>query len=157
MRKNPFDKYVKNELAIHKSIADYLNYQYPDKIGFHTPNESRKTAFERFITSITYVKPGVPDFMLFDTTEFISSFKILAMEVKYGNNTPTDAQIKFLDYFDGYCVWSFDSAKRIIDYFYSGSENNLYYCIIGNQMGNNFYRYNVLPDDNLPKSIIKQV
>lgn len=114
MKTNPFLKYIKGETAIHFAVAEYLQYQYPDVMFHHSPNESKRTPFERFLVSKMGVSAGFPDFVIY------GEGYTLYLELKFGNNTPTDSQslwLRFLN--DGgnysFVCWSFESAKYIID------------------------------------------
>ncbi len=116
MKRNPFDKFIKGETAIHIQVAEYLQYQYPNVMFHHSPNEARRTAFERYLISKMGVSAGFPDFVIYG--EGIT----LALELKYKDNTPTDTQLTWLEHFhlrdDHYSAvaWSFESAKLFIDF-----------------------------------------
>ena len=114
MKRNPFDKFIKGETAIHIQVAEYLQYQYPNVMFHHSPNEARRTPFERYLISKMGVSAGFPDFVIY------GDIKTLYLELKYGNNTPTEDQKKWLNYLgkDNYTfvAWSFESAKEIIDF-----------------------------------------
>ena len=115
MKRNPFDKFIKGETAIHIQVAEYLQYQYPNVMFHHSPNEARRTPFERYLISKMGVSAGFPDFVIYGFNYTI------ALELKYKDNTPTEAQLKWLKHFNLYSrvfpfvAWSFESAKYIID------------------------------------------
>lgn len=115
MKRNPFDKFIKGETAIHIQVAEYLQYQYPNVMFHHSPNEARRTPFERYLVSKMGVSAGFPDFVIYG---FVNT---IALELKYKNNTPTDVQLKWLKHFNviyktsSFVAWSFESAKYIID------------------------------------------
>lgn len=63
---NPFLKYLTEEQKDHASLCKYLEYQYPQLLWWHTPNEGKKTAFERFLFAIMGGKKGVSDFIIIE-------------------------------------------------------------------------------------------
>jgi hypothetical protein len=65
MRKaNPFDKFLTNEQSEHAALAQWLNLQHKTLLWWHTPNEGRKTPFERYLCDRMGVKKGVSDFVI---------------------------------------------------------------------------------------------
>lgn len=121
MKTNPFLKYIKGETAIHFAVAEYLQYQYPDVMFHHSPNESKRTPFERFLVSKMGVSAGFPDFVIYDNDCAIY------LELKYKDNTPTESQLKWLSYLMksnyAFVAWSYESAKSIIDFVLSEKTN----------------------------------
>ena len=116
---NPFQKYIKGETALHIAVCEYVSYQYPEVLIHHSPNEGKRSPFERYLIKRMNVSSGFPDLM------FVGKGKILFLELKYGNNIPSESQMKWLselwDYENVYSdvcsaiAWSFESAKKIID------------------------------------------
>ena len=43
-----FKKYLGEEDKLQRSVVTYLNWEYPEAIFTHVPNEGRRTPFERF-------------------------------------------------------------------------------------------------------------
>ena len=153
MKRNPFDKFIKGETAIHIQVAEYLQYQYPNVMFHHSPNEARRTPFERYLISKMGVSAGFPDFIIYG--EGIT----LALELKYKDNTPTDAQLNWLKHFNSmadvfsFVAWSFESAKYIIDEYLTNTEMSLdYYARLD---GSLFTEYVVDTQDILPAKIKK--
>ena len=153
MKRNPFDKFIKGETAIHIQVAEYLQYQYPNVMFHHSPNEARRTPFERYLISKMGVSAGFPDFIIYGFNHTI------ALELKYKNNTPTDAQLKWLKHLNSYprvssfVAWSFESAKYIIDEYLTNTEMSLdYYARLD---GSLFTEYVVDTQDILPAKIKK--
>ena len=153
MKKNPFNKFIKGETAIHIAVAEYLQYQYPNVMFHHSPNEARRTPFERYLISKMGVSAGFPDFVIYG--EGIT----LALELKYKDNTPTDAQLNWLKHFNSmadvfsFVAWSFESAKYIIDEYLTNTEMSLdYYARLD---GSLFTEYVIDTEDILPAKIKK--
>lgn len=131
-RKNPFNKFIKGETALHIAVCEYIAYQHPDLLFHHSPNEGKRSPFERYLIKRMNVSSGFPDLMIVDSKEN----KTLFLELKYGNNIPTESQIKWLVHLsklDNVYVrvaWTFQSAINIIkevfdnDYFYNGLQKN---------------------------------
>lgn len=112
---NPFQKYIKGETALHIAVCEYVSYQYPEVLIHHSPNEGKRTPFERYLIKRMNVSSGFPDLMI------VGKRKILFLELKYGNNIPSESQMKWLSelriakkVYSG-IAWSFESAKIIID------------------------------------------
>jgi hypothetical protein len=61
---NPFDSYLTAEDTLHIAICEYLELQYPNVLFYHTPNEGKKSAFERFKASKLRVLSGVSDLVI---------------------------------------------------------------------------------------------
>jgi len=124
MKRNPFDKFIKGETKIHIQVAEYLQYQYPNVMFHHSPNEAKRTPFERYLVSKMGVSAGFPDFIIY------GFHNTIALELKYKDNTPTDAQLKWLHHFQftpktySFVAWSFESAKLIIDKYIGEHINN---------------------------------
>lgn len=60
---NPFYKYLSFEDRQHIEIVNYIKDKLPEVIAFHSPNESKKSAFERYKASLMGVMKGIPDFV----------------------------------------------------------------------------------------------
>ena len=155
MKKNPFNKFIKGETAIHIQVAEYLQWQYPNVMFHHSPNEARRTPFERYLISKMGVSAGFPDFVIYGEEYTI------ALELKYKNNTPTDAQLKWLQHFNGkadcvsFVAWSFESARYMIDQYLTNNEIALYdYARLD---GSLFIEYVIDYKDILPAKIKKQL
>jgi len=77
---NPFDKYLSAEDIEHRAVANYLNglqLKDPTLLWWHTPNEGKKSPYERFKSAILGIKSGVPDF-------FIARPKFIAGDFIFG-------------------------------------------------------------------------
>ena len=149
MKKNPFNKFIKGETAIHIQVAEYLQYQYPNVMFHHSPNEARRTPFERYLISKMGVSAGFPDFVIYGFNYTI------ALELKYKDNTPTEAQLKWLKHFSmtpdtySFVTWSFESAKKIIDEYLNKNR----YAVSINYLF--LQSYSVDTEDILPAKIKK--
>lgn len=150
MKANPFMKYIKGETAIHFAVAEYLQYQYPHVMFHHSPNESKRTPFERFLVSKMGVSAGFPDFVIY------GGQKDIYLELKYKDNTPTDSQLKWLKHFymddkNFPCVaWSFESAKNLINSIFKKGDSGIIYSIINSS-------YYIDSADSLPSKIKKLI
>lgn len=64
MRVNNFAKFLSYEDTEHVQVVNFLKDKLPsDVIWFHVPNESKKSAFERYKHSIMGSKKGMSDFV----------------------------------------------------------------------------------------------
>ena len=61
---NPFDSYLTAEDTLHVAICEYLELQYPKVLFYHTPNEGKKSPFERFKASKLRMLSGVSDLVI---------------------------------------------------------------------------------------------
>lgn len=91
---NAFDKYLTGEDKLQHAVILYLQMQYPEALWTHTPNEGRRTPFERYKLKYLGAKSGVPDLMIFTPNDYYNG---LAIELKYKKNKPTANQKKWLD------------------------------------------------------------
>ena len=63
---NPFNKFLSAEQREHTALCKWLSLQYPNLLWWHTPNESKKTPFERFLFTVMGGKRGVSDFVFIE-------------------------------------------------------------------------------------------
>lgn len=113
---NPFDKYLKPEDLIHIQVCSYIKYQYPWVVIHHSPNEGKRSAFERYLLKKLFVSSGFPDLILFCRKKK----KVIVLELKFGNNKPTDNQHFYLELFNDIgipAMWTnkYEAAKDFID------------------------------------------
>lgn len=119
-RQNPFDKYIKGETALHIAVCEYVAYQYPEILIHHSPNEGKRTPFERYLIKRMNVSSGFPDLMLVD----VKQNKILYLELKFGKNKLTANQsnwLKSLSLLNNVkcdTAWHFNTAIDIIDNYF---------------------------------------
>jgi hypothetical protein len=73
MRINPFYKYLSQEDHIHITVVNHLNHYCQDVPWWHTPNEGRRTPFERYKQSLLGIKSGVPDICILKQKYKVSS------------------------------------------------------------------------------------
>jgi hypothetical protein len=117
---NPFYKYIGKEDHLHIQVTQYLNTQYPKVLWHHSPNEGKRSAFERFKTSVLGVKSGCPDILIFNP---IHPFVGLAIELKIKPNKVSSNQKEFLANLLS-CGWmtvvcyTFEETKHIIDEYF---------------------------------------
>lgn len=60
-RPNPFFKYLTKEDFLNIDVANYLNDNYPNVLWWHTPNEGKRSNFERYKATLLGMRSGVPD------------------------------------------------------------------------------------------------
>ena len=80
------------ELALHRSIIDYINHVLPDHCGFHIPNGERRDARTAAKLKSMGVRAGVPDFAL-----PYHGGRILFLEFKAGKGRASVAQNAYFD------------------------------------------------------------
>lgn len=83
---------------------------------YHVPNEARRTAATAGILKSMGMEPGIPDLILDHPA---GRYHGLRIEMKYGKNNPTPAQIDWMRRMQsaGYavaCVWSAALAIRLL-------------------------------------------
>lgn len=113
VKKNPFEKYLKGENILHVQVCRYVKLQYPEAVIHHSPNEGKRSAFERYLMSVMEVSSGFPDLLIFYKD------RVIALELKFGKNRPTTNQAQWLALLSKFmpASWrnSFDGAKEFID------------------------------------------
>ena len=119
MRKNPFWRFLKPEDHLQYQVCQYITLQYPDVRYYHTPNEGKRSAFERFLISILGVKSGVPDLVVPVARH---GYHGLYLELKTGTKKPTLNQKNWLSYLrdQGYrATWlnDFDKIRELLDWY----------------------------------------
>jgi len=113
MKVNPFSRRLRPEDRLHANVCDYILFKYPGAKIHHSPNEGKRTAFERYLLKVLHVSSGFPDLLVF--------YKgvVIAIELKAGKNTLTTNQRNWLlllhQYFPAACCRDFDEATRFID------------------------------------------
>lgn len=141
MKYNPFSKYLGNEDKLHISICNYISSQYPEYRIHHSPNEGKRSKFERYKISEMGVSTGFPDL------EIHTGKEVIYFEIKFGDNIPTDNQSNWLRYLkNSYVVYSLDSAMKILLNYEKGYDIYPYDSHCG---------INFLKSDNIPKRFFK--
>ena len=92
-RKNGFEKYLTQENKFQRAVAQWLDMQHPNLLWWHTPNEGKRSNFERWLAKILGMRAGVSDIVILQPNK---SFHGIVMELKVGKNKCTPAQSKFL-------------------------------------------------------------
>ena len=123
---NPFYKYLTKEDHLHRAILVYCEFQYPNCFLHHSPNEGKRSKFERFKAKYLGMDKGFPDLIWLDPNK---GYNGLALEVKviYDNgakNKPSKYQIDKIDKLENRnwfvkVIWTFDEAKKIIDWYFN--------------------------------------
>ena len=63
---NPYDKYITRETHEHMKLCTWLKIQHRHLFWWHTPNEGKKSAFERYLYSRMGARKGVADFIIIE-------------------------------------------------------------------------------------------
>lgn len=106
---NPFRKFLTKENLFHEAVITYFKVQHPKIFITHHPNESKKTAFERFLYKILGVKTGIPDILIFTPRK---GFNGLAIELKIKPNKPSTIQNECMNELKA-CNWRVEVAYDI--------------------------------------------
>lgn len=93
-KQNPLRKFLTREDLMAEGFIIYVKSQYPKLFFWHTPNEGRRTAFQRLVWSITGSKAGVSDYIIISP---VPEHKGLVLELKVPPNKLTPDQRVFLD------------------------------------------------------------
>jgi len=116
-RINPFLKYLGKEDHLQHQVYNYYLYTYRKKaLFFHTPNESKRSPFERFKAKYLGILAGVSDIIM------VKDHNVLFLELKIKYNKPTENQEIFLANtkifgFTSEIAYTFEDATKIIDEF----------------------------------------
>jgi len=116
MKVNPFSRRLRPEDKLHASVCDYILWTYPGAVIHHSPNEGKRTAFERYLMKVLRVSSGFPDLLIFYHGQMI------AIELKTGKNSMTVNQQRWIamlnEYFPASCCTGFDEATAFIDEYF---------------------------------------
>jgi hypothetical protein len=108
-----FARMLRPEDRLQSNVCDYILFKYRGAAIHHSPNEGKRTAFERYLIKVLHVSSGFPDLLIF------YKGKMIALELKAGKNTMTPNQRLWLTVLAGYmptaCCWGFDEATKFID------------------------------------------
>ena len=108
---NPFDKYFGPEDHLQHQVITWLQWQYPNLKYHHSPNEGKRSEFEKYKYKYLGSDSGFPDLI------FPSLFMVIELKVKF--NKTTEAQDKWLAYFKSIgwkaeVCYDFESAQSLI-------------------------------------------
>ena len=112
-----FKRFLGKEDCLHHAVYDYLLLKYRGKAMFwHTPNEGKRSPFERWKAKYLGIMSGVSDWIIMKKGD------TLYLELKWGKNQLSDNQKIFLENVVTFgnsanVAWTFDEAKKIIDKF----------------------------------------
>lgn len=111
---NTYDQYLTEEDKLHIGVIQYLAHAYPKAIYHHSPNEGKRTPFERYKVKKLGLKKGFPDLII------IHNGVTLALELKTIKGSGTYEQYEWLNalYKNGWksgMAFGFDEATDIID------------------------------------------
>lgn len=109
----PFSKRLRPEDKLHANVCQYILFKYPSAKIHHSPNEGKRSAFERYMLKVLHVSSGWPDLIV------VYNDKIIAIELKEGKNKATANQEAWLmilsQFFPVGCCVGFDEATKFID------------------------------------------
>jgi hypothetical protein len=114
---NPFDKYLGPEDILGGQCAKWLFVQYPKLLWWHTPNEGRRTPFERYRADLLGIKRGVSDILIMEARNGSNG---LIIELKAGRNKCTPEQLDFLEKmkqrnYSTAVVYKFEDFQQIVN------------------------------------------
>lgn len=127
-KKNPFEKFLGPEDHFQKKVIDLMRWQYKGVKYHHSPNEGKRSPFERFKFSWLGGDSGFPDIII--------PKWLLVMELKCGDNKPSPAQWEWIDYFNGIgwdadVYYTMDAVEKVLkrkaeqyNYFASSDHGN---------------------------------
>lgn len=104
-------------------VMNYLRYQYPNALFFHTPNGGYRNPLEAKKMKRMGVLPGVPDIIIANPNK---NFNGLCIELKIKPNKPTENQLEVIGKFENIkwkvnVCYDFDSAKETIDNYFKNN------------------------------------
>jgi hypothetical protein len=109
---NPFRKYLTEEDLLQEAVMKYIALEYPWVFAYHTTNEGRRTAFERYKFKVLGGCAGIPDIHIPSKNLWIE------LKTKKGKleDTQKETIVKLRE--SGQTVevcFGFDQAKAVID------------------------------------------
>lgn len=122
MKHNNFNKYLGNEDRLQIAVCEYVHLQYKGAAIHHSPNEGKRTKFERFKLSVLGCKSGYPDLHIIHNGKqvFIELKTKANKALKIRSGKISDNQQAWIDVFNNngipaYVCFGFDEAKAAID------------------------------------------
>ena len=111
---NPFEKFLTEEDRLQANVIKYCKAQYPGMLISHSPNEGKRTKFERYKATVLGVSSGFPDLTL------IYNGKTLYLELKTPKGKPTANQKRWNadltnNGLNAVITYGFDNTKLVID------------------------------------------
>ena len=79
---NAFTKYLGPEDHLHIQVVNYIKWKYRGAVVHHSPNEGKRSPFERWKIEQLHVSPGFPDLIIFNPPLQLT----LAIELKTEKN-----------------------------------------------------------------------
>ena len=100
------------ESAIHEGIAKLLEVAAPRKVmWFHVPNGEKRDKVTAAILKRMGTKPGIPDFLLYDT----STGHLYAIEVKAKDGYLSESQKAWMEHFTSSPTARYAVARSVED------------------------------------------
>lgn len=130
---NPFDRFITSETKEHIALCNWLNIQYPNILWWHTPNEGKKSPFERYLVSRMGVRKGVSDFIIMEKrgnsiglvielkAEDVNVYKKRSGECQYPEQEKFLKEMEIRGFITKFCCGFFE-AKDLITKYLSGKE-----------------------------------
>lgn len=122
MKHNNFSAYLGHEDRLQIAVCEYVKLQYPKCVINHSPNEGKRSKFERFKIKALHVSAGFPDLFI------VGYGKLLLLELKIDENKALKQRkgklsinqemwLRTLTENGITCgvAYGFDEAKKIID------------------------------------------
>ena len=122
MKHNNFNAYLGHEDRLQIAVCDYIRMQYPKCVIHHSPNEGKRSKFERFKLKSLGASAGFPDLLI------VGYGKLLLLELKISENKAlkqkkgklTDNQSAWLTILNDNGIeadvaYGFDEARKVID------------------------------------------
>jgi len=114
---NGYEKYLTMEDRLQRSVITYIKVKYPKATYIHSPNEGKRTTFERYKAKVLGTRSGVPDLQI------LLNGKTLFLELKTESGKLSPNQKAYLEELknNGFVAevgWGFDDAAMKIDNFF---------------------------------------
>ncbi len=108
-----FADWLGPEDRLQVAVIKYVKLQYPGCMVHHSPNEGRRTAFERFRVSQLALSPGFPDLVL------VYNNTLITLELKV-RSQPSAEQLIWNSFLNQAGIpsaicWGFEQSKEFID------------------------------------------
>lgn len=115
---NPYDKYITRETHEHIKLCTWLKIQHRHLFWWHTPNEGKKSPFERYLYSRMGARKGVADFIIIEPR---GGYNGICIELKATGVKPLKKMVLliFLNSINFFWIWK----RKALTSFQCGFEN----------------------------------
>jgi len=109
---NPFNRHLGPEDHLQHQVITWLKYQHPLLRYHHSPNEGKRSSFEKFKYQYLGSDSGFPDLIIPEL--------MLAIELKVKPNKPSKTQLEWLAYFtkigwEAAVCYDFEQTQNLIE------------------------------------------